>query len=243
MREKKYQYVIECYGWGGEVGIHRVTEEFLEYAEGMNPYDVEEWDYEGAVPEDVPVIKPNDDNNEIFYWHEGDLYHDTSPSSVDIEVFEVPDGEDARDNDGSIDCGGWKSLDRCSDNDLVTLGSMEMLFFDKSYIEDQGKEAQPCVAFYSEQKGFFGRYIIDTDIPYERKHLLLLKVETVMGEFIEDFKYMGNADDDTSEVELYEYPEALQKDFSIEVGYQCEDWWDTGLHSSFKELYEDVVEE
>ena len=243
MREKKYQYVFTAHGWGGELHIHKVTQEFFDYAEREFEEGGElRYDLQNDIGEDVPVIRPNDEDNSGFYWHEGDLADGTRPMSVQLEVYEVPAHKDARELES-----GWdeiqllRKIDTVESDDLVSLVSLEKLFHPKSMIDECGEESEPCLAVFSEEKGFYGFFVIDTDEPYDRKHLFKIELETCHGVFIDDFHYMTSANDDKSEVEWVEYPEALQKDFHAEVGYRCPKWWDEYPNSSFQELYEDVV--
>ena len=91
---KKYQYIIECNGSGGELSIHSITQEFFDFMDAMSEDEkndcITKLYQDQASLESLPQIKPDEENNEYFEWHEGDIKHVSLPSEIELSVFEVP---------------------------------------------------------------------------------------------------------------------------------------------------------
>ena len=85
---KKYQYIIECNGSGGELSIHSITQEFFDFMDAMSEDEkndcITKLYQDQASLESLPQIKPDEENNEYFEWHEGDIKHVSLPSEIEL---------------------------------------------------------------------------------------------------------------------------------------------------------------
>ena len=218
MSRKKYQYVLECYGWGGEFSIHTVTQEFFDHMNEMDEDERGEFVSElqfmtmgQAELESLPQIKPDEENNNSFEWHEGDIEHATLPTDVEVGVFEVPEGEDATDEDSApSNYVNGKKLHSIDSEDIDCIYSLECY-------NEQG-EGDPTVGFYSEAKGFMGNFILESNEPFDPKYLFKGQIETNFNNFIDGF-YYGRTLDDLEEVDWIDHPEGDGKSFQHNVGY------------------------
>ena len=141
---KKYQYIIECNGSGGELSIHSITQEFFDFIDAMGEDEkndcITKLYQDQASLKSLPQIKPDEENNECFEWHEGDIEHVSLPSEIELSVFEVPEDHDVKDNNTSVS-------DYVNSEKLYTLASEDITeIYSLECYNEQG-EGDPTIGF------------------------------------------------------------------------------------------------
>jgi len=202
MSKRYFQVTIS--GYGAEVKIGRVTEEFAEYwqdkanNEGIGLFDYWNGDAdESDIPEEMI---PLDD------WFSYDDCCSTYSPYVDngYDVYELNPHPDTEFKDGDFIWKKGKEVPRDSENPFKDTRfeyvDSNPLRIDGSYVtnreaymSDEKEEYYPdrCVAFKAMEKGDWGHLFIELDISEEFNPLLFqyTVLETDMGEFAENFFY------------------------------------------------------
>ena len=238
---KKYQYIIECNGSGGELSIHSITQEFFDFMDAMSEDEkndcITKLYQDQASLESLPQIKPDQENNEYFEWHEGDIKHVSLPSEIELSVFEVPEGHDVKDNNTSVS-------DYVNSEKLYTLASEDITeIYSLECYNEQG-EGDPTIGFYSSAKGFMGNFILETNEPFDPKYLFKGQIESNLDFFINVFFY-GRTIDELEQLDWNDGPEGEGKSLLHNLGYVNREWLDTPPEdikklNSAKWLFEDL---
>ena len=220
---KKYQYIIECNGSGGELSIHSITQEFFDFMDAMSEDEkndcITKLYQDQASLESLPQIKPDEENNEYFEWHEGDIKHVSLPSEIELSVFEVPEGHDLKDNTTSVS-------DYVNSEPLYTLDSEDIteIYSLECYNELGGGD--PTIGFYSSANGFMGNFILETNESFDPKYLFKGQIESNLDFFINEFFY-GRTIDEVERLDWNDDPEGEGKSFTHNLGYVDREWLET----------------
>jgi hypothetical protein len=183
-------FEMTLYGWSGELSIHTIPEDM--YSDLMNTYggtdaqskklyDLCDWDAKSKW--DIGMHEVGDD----FYWHDGDLYHNTSPTNH-VHCVQV-NGKDIDITNMSIDLFPERN---------------ERMFQNGYIIDAEGLESFyiPTIGFCAYEKGCQGSYTIETtDRDFDINKVSVDIIHTSHSSFIEDYYYDGKLMEQTGDME------------------------------------------
>lgn len=225
----KYRYMIHGVGYGGELVVGTVKEDFVRYwlprveEEGADELiEALHEDHEFDEPEDAlldPDVAPLPIEDYVSgAWYELDDIEHINSTFADgyFEVYELDDNDEEVDDTNT----------RYNLNECHVLYGRECYFGNEREESDNDEdEIVPVLSILSSEKGGFWNAIIETDEPFDIELVAVGNVESNLGELSETIYYDGK------ELELeYDFADSSGKGIYAELGWLNKRWHDAEVN-------------